>query len=191
MNRFQNDDSDMKIVDVSGNVKEAFDTLEFLEQSRTHRFNGNMSRARNLGSNIVSAFSYKAAPEEQELYAQQLGITLDSDSVLQIKLLSVFTAEYCLETYLPAALSATAITAMYDVLEDVSPDLYKAISASLAFSYYYLCVRAGGDIAGKIGNRFATLCGHSGEDAFVKLGSGLFEINTGVYRKAIDGYAFV
>ncbi|MBQ6864230.1 MAG: hypothetical protein IJO14_08335 [Clostridia bacterium] len=186
------DDSDMKIAGAPAAVTETFDTLAFMEEAREQRFNGNMQRAKNLGSNIVSAFSYKAAPDEQVQLAAELGVELDDNCVQQIKLMSVFAAEYCLENYLPSAsLSATAVNAMYDVLMETAPDFYRTVSASMAFSFYYLCVRKGGDIPAAIGKRFAMLCGRPDDEACAKLGTMLLNINTKVYRRAIDAYAFV
>lgn len=186
------DDSDMKIAGAASLTNETFDTVAFIEASRTQRFNGNMQRAKNLGSNIVSAFSYKAAPEEQVQLAAELGVALDDNCVLQIKLLSVFAAEYCLENYLPGpTLSATAVNAMYDVLQETAPDFYRTVSASMAFSFYYLCVRKGGDVKVSIGKRFAMLCGKPDDEACAKLGEMLLDVNTKVFRRAIDAYAFV
>lgn len=191
MNDYLYDDSDMKIAQSPDHSGDQFDTLSFLEESRKQHFNGNIQKARTLGSNIVSAFSYKAAPEEQLQLAAQCGVNPDENCVLQMKQLTVFAAEHCIETYIPAALSSVAIGAMYDVLENVSPDLYKAMSTSMAFSYYHLCLTQGGDLAENIGNRFAVLCGKKNNAAFAEFGRQLFKINTEVFRKAIQNYAFV
>ena len=190
MSEFLFDDSDMKIVGQPDYGSDTFDTISFLEESRKQHFNGNIQKARSLGSAIVSAFSYKAAPDEQVQLAEVCGVTLSDSSVLQMKQLTVFAAEYCLETYIPAALSSVAIGAMYDVLEEVSPAFYQAMSASMAFTYYHLCLRENEDIADNIGKRFAVLCGKKGNPAYVQLGKQLFLVNTQVFRRAIDGYAF-
>ncbi len=185
------DDSDMKIVGAADYCADTFDTLSFLEESRKQHFNGNLQKARTLGSAIVSAFSYKAAPDEQVQLAHDCGVQLDDATVLQMKQLTVFAAEYSLESFIPAALSSVAISAMYDVLHAVSPDLYKAMSSSMAFSYYHLCLREKGDLATNIGKRFAILCGKKGDEGLIELGKQLFEVNTQVFRRAIEGYAFV
>lgn len=191
MNDYLFDDSDMKIVQSPDYSGDTFDTLSFLEESRKQHFNGNMQKARKLGSVIVSAFSYKAAPDEQVQLAEQCGVTLDGSCVLQMKLLTVFAAEYCIESEIPASLSSVAISSMYDVLSDVSPDLYKAMSDSMAFSYYHLCLNEGGDLAENIGKRFAVLCGKKDNAALADFGRQLFDINTKVFRNAIQKYAFV
>lgn len=187
------DDSDMKIAGgVKKDSKETFDALALIEDTRIQRFNGNMTKAKTLGSNIVSAFSYKAAPDEIAQLASDFGVTLDDTVLLQMKVLSVFSAEYCMENYLPSAmLSSVAVNAMYDVLMDISPSFYRELSASMAFSFYYLCVRRGEDIAAAIGERFAMLCGEPTNAAYAALGRKLHEINMRVYRRAIDSFAFV
>ena len=185
------DDSDMKIVGSADYSADTFDTISFLEESRKQHFNGNLQKARTLGSAIVSAFSYKAAPDELVQLAQDCGVVLDDVAVLQMKQLTVFAAEYSLESFIPAALSSVALSAMYDVLQAVSPELYKAMSLSMAFSYYHLCLREKGDLAANIGKRFASLCGKTEDAALVDFGRQLFEINTQVFRRAIEGYAFI
>ena len=185
------DDSDMKIVGTADHCADTFDTISFLEESRKQHFNGNLQKARTLGSAIVSAFSYKAAPDEQVLLAQKCGVQLDDTAVLQMKQLTVFAAEYSLEKFIHTSLSSVAISAMYDVLQAVSPELYKAMSSSMAFSYYHLCLREKGDLATNIGKRFAALCGKKGDAALIDFGRQLFEVNTEVFRRAVEGYAFV
>ncbi len=191
MNDYLYDDSDMKIAGAPDHCADTFDTLSFLEDSRRQHFNGNIQKARQLGSIIVSAFSYKAAPDEQVQLAEECGVVLDDACVLQMKQLTVFAAEYCIETFIPASLSSVAISSMYDVLEEVSPELYKALSDSMAFSYYHLCLNEGGALSENIGKRFAILCGKKDNAALVLLGRQLFEINTKVFRNAIQKYAFI
>ena len=191
MKDFLFDDSDMKIVQSPDNNGDSLDTLSLLEESRRQHFNGNMQKAKTLGGNIVSAFSYKAAPDEQVQLAEECGVVLDKNSILQMKQLTVFAAECCIQNCIPASLSSVAIGAMYDVLAEVSPDLYKAMSASMAFSYYHLCLNEGGDLAENIGKRFAVLCGKKNDAAVAEFGKQLFVINTSVFRKAIQGYAFI
>ena len=191
MNDYLFDDSDMKIADAPDYCADTFDTLSFLEESRKQHFNGNIQKSRQLGSVIVSAFSYKAAPDEQVQLAEECGVTLDDQCLSQMKQLTVFAAEHCIETCIPASLSSVAISSMYDVLEEVSPDLYKTLSASMAFSYYHLCLNEGGNLAENIGRRFAVLCGKKNDAALAAFGRQLFEINTGVFRRAIREYAFI
>ena len=188
------DDADMKIVGEfsSHSHHDHFDALEFIEETKKQRFNGNTAKAKVLGSNIVSAFSYKAAPEELYALADELGIKLDEEILLQAKILSVFSAEYCLNNFLPSPmLSSVAVGELYDVLLVVSPEFYEELSSSMAFSFYYLCVRESDGAPNKVGEQFAMLCGKKDDGRYIEFGKRCHEINIEVYKKAIQGFAFV
>ncbi len=189
-----NEDSDMKIAGKSLLKKEdGFDVIALVEETKNQRFNGNSAKAKALGANIVSAFSYKAAPEELLLLAQKYNIDVTDEVLLQMKILSVFSAEYCIDNFLPSAmLSAAAVNELYDVLEDISPDFYEELSKSTAFSFYYLCLKkTGGNEDECIGEQFASSCGKKGNSDFAALGAELHSINVKVYKKAIQAFAFV
>lgn len=183
------DDSDVKIF--SGSRKDGgdgFDALSFIEETKNQRFNGNTAKAKALGANIVSAFSYKAAPFEIVQLAAGYGIEMTDELLLQIKILSVFSAEYCINKNLPTPLlSGIAVNELYEVLDRVSPDFYNELSRSMAFSFYYLSVKK----RESIGGRFAMLCGKPDDPAYSALGEELHDINMRVYSEAIRGFAFV
>ena len=187
------DDADMKIV---GELKprmqyDHFDALDFIRETKLQRFNGNTAKAKTLGANIVSAFSYKAAPDELYNMAKEMGIEIDDQLLLQIKILSVFSAEYCLNNYLPSPmLSTVAVQELYDVLMEISADFYDELSRSTAFSLYYMCVKQNDSSARKVGEQFAMLCGKSGDENYIQFGTKQHELNTEVYKKAIQGFAF-
>lgn len=189
-----NEDSDMKIVGSSQFKKEdVFDVIQLINETKNQRFNGNSAKAKALGANIVSAFSYKAAPEELQLMAERCGVEITDEVLLQIKILSVFSAEFCLDNYLPSAmLSTVAVSELYDVLEEVSPDFYEELSKSTAFSFYYLCLKNNDDsVDVRIGEQFAAACSKKDDKAFAELGTQLHNINVKVYKKAIQCFAFV
>lgn len=193
MSKF-NEDSDMKIVGSSQfNKEDVFDVIQLIEETKNQRFNGNSAKAKALGANIVSAFSYKAAPDELQQLADQYAVKITDEVLLQIKILSVFSAEYCLDNFLPSAmLSTVAVSELYDVLEDVSPDFYEELSKSTAFSFYYLCLKDGDDgLDKRIGEQFAASCGKKNDETLASLGTQLHNINVKVYKKAIQCFAFV
>ncbi len=188
------DDADMKIVGEQHphGYYEQFDALEIIQETKLQRFNGNTAKAKTLGANIVSAFSYKAAPDELYNMAQDMGIEMDAQILLQIKILSVFSAEYCLNNYLPSPmLSTVAVGELYDVLMEISADFYEELSRSTAFSLYYMCVKENDSSMRKVGEQFAMLCGKKGEENYILFGTKQHELNTEVYKKAIQGFAFV
>lgn len=189
-----NEDSDMKIVGSSHFTKEeGFDVIQFVEETKLHRFNGNSAKAKALGSNIVSAFSYKAATEDLTALANEYGVIITDSVLLQIKILTVFSAEYCIDNFLPSAmLSTVAVGELYDVLQEVSPELYDELSKSTAFSFYYLCLKAGNDSEDKcIGAQFAASCGKKDDASLAAFGAELHRINVQVFKKAIQGFRFV
>ena len=185
------EDSDMKIVGASVARKEEIDTAGFLAELGREHFNGNYAKAKTLDANIVSAFSYRAAPEELTALLKESGVEPNETILLQTRILSVFSAEYCLNAFLPSPmLSGVAVGELYEVLMQVSPDFYETLSHSTAFSFYYLALQAKKDAPRRIGEQFAMLCGHEGEERFITLGKKLHELNVQVYRKAINGFVF-
>ena len=185
------DDSDMKIVGARAPKVEDINTADVLAALAQQHFNGNYAKAKALGANIVSAFSYHAAPDELKELVLEAGVSPDDGVMLQVKILSVFSAEYCLNTYLPSALlSGVALGELYEVLEKISPDFYGVLSHSTAFSFYYLAVKSNGEVPAQIGRQFAALCGKPNEEAYCALGEKLHRMNVDVYKKAIRGFAF-
>ncbi len=192
MNGF--DDSDIKIAGRAGGALPAddIDTIAFIEETRRQHFNGNTAKAKRLGSDIVSAFSYKSASDELFDAAKRHGIEPTSKTFHQIKFLSVFSAEYSLEHFLPSQhLSAVAVDAMYDVMRENEPEFFDCLARSSAFSFYYLCTSYGGSVAENVAREFAKLCGHADDDRYVSLGKELFEANVNVFRRAVNGFVFV
>ena len=182
------DDSDMKIVGAVGKTQEEADTADLLAEIGRQHFNGNFAKAKALGSNIVSAFSYKAAPEELTETVRAAGVEPAAAVMREVKVLSVFSAEYCLHRYLPSPmLCSAAVGEMYEVLQQVSPELYGELSHSTAFSFYYMALKNDGGV----GAAFAAQCGKKGDPALTALGETLHGLNCDVYKKAIRGFAFV
>ena len=185
------DDSDMKIVGAPKAPERESEYQGFLAESSRQHFNGNIAKARTLGSNIVSSFSYKAAPAELVDFVMENGVVPTEDVLLQIRFLSVFSAELSINSCLPPLLAQIAKSEMYDVLMQFSPDFYDALARSGAFSFYYMALHKGVVTAENVGRQFAMLCGHEDDEAFITLGRKLHELNLSVYRKAIDGFVFV
>lgn len=188
------EDSDMKIVGAAKlSAEDSFDVVKLVEETKVQRFNGNHAKAKTLGANIVSAFSYKAAPEELTNLAKEHNIELTDELLLQMKILTVFSAEFCLDSFLPSPmLSTVAVAELYDVLEDISPDFYEELSRSAAFSFYHLSLKKEcEDKAGCVGEQFAALCGKKGEPDYIALGTELHNININVFKKAIQSFRFV
>ena len=189
------DDSDMKIVGApapNSAKTDGGETAAYLAELGRQHFNGNYARAKALGSNVVSVFSYRSAPEDLMEMIRSFGLEPDEALLLQAKILAVFSAEDCLNRYLPSAqLSGVALGELYEVLERILPDFYETLSLSTAFSFYYLAVKSGGDVPAAIGRQFAALCGRGGDERCAALGEALHKKNKEIYKRAISGFAFV
>lgn len=187
-----NDDSDMKIVGAPPKQGDEINTSDFLAMLGQQHFNGNYAKARTLGANIVSAFSYRAPPEELMQFVREAGVRPEEPVLLQVKILSVFSAEFCLNKYLPSPLmSGVAVDEMYDVLQRILPEFYETLSHSTAFSFYYLAAKAESGVSRRIGEQFASLCGRGGDETVIALGESLHRMNVDAYKKAIRSFAFV
>lgn len=190
---FLNDDSDMKIIGADGKQpSDGIDTCAFLEETGKQHFNGNMAKAKALGRDIVSAFSYRSVPENIAALIERYGIERSKVLSDEIRILCVFCAEYCMDEYLPSPLLSTASAAeMFDVLGDMMPAFYEQLSHSASFSFYYLCIRDKSDLPVKIGKAFAEMCDDPKNEALISFAGELFECYVKIFRKAIQGYAFV
>ena len=91
------DDSDMKIVGAPQKKADDVDFQGFLAESSRQHFNGNIAKAKTLGANIVSSFSYSAAPVELVELIRQSGVEPTDEVLRQARFLSVFSAEISLE----------------------------------------------------------------------------------------------
>ncbi len=104
----------------------------------------------------------------------------------------MFSAEYCLERYLPVSvLCATAVNKFYDELYRKAPDFHETVSSGTAFTFYYLDIRERSDIAAHVGKSFAMLCGDEDDEKLCILGKELFERDNNMVKGVIDGYDFV
>lgn len=186
------DDSDIKIFTDSDNIKEenSYEVSVIAEMTK-HRSNGNILKAKQLGKHLAEIFV-----DEPSLLNQLEGevgkIECDADNMYHIKVLLVFTAEYCINRFLPATLlSNTAVTALYDTVIKKASEFYDRLDDAAEYSFYYLAVRKGVEISKNIGISFAMLCGEDKNEYYTNLGKRLFEVAEHEIQKIIDGYDFV
>ncbi|MBQ2437711.1 MAG: hypothetical protein II265_06450, partial [Clostridia bacterium] len=102
--------------------------------------------------------------------------------------LAMFTAEAALNMYLPSTqLSTIAIAELHRLLAKINSPVYEKILESPAYSFYYLCLRKGGDDAiEEIGRAFSEHCRHEGEEKYVRYGRYIYEVVTKEVQKQID-----
>ncbi len=185
------DDSDVKIFTDSDTINDNSYEVSIIAEMTKHRSNGNILKAKQLGKHLAEIFV-----DEPSLLSQlesEVGkIECDEDNMYHIKVLLIFTAEYCINHLLPATLlSNTAVTALYDTVIKKASAFYDRLDDAAEYSFYYLAVRKGIDISKNIGISFAMLCGNDKDEYYTNLGKRLFEIAEHEIEKIIDGYQFV
>ena len=185
------DDSDIKIfTDDNANEESSYEVSVFAEMTK-HRSNGNILKAKKLGKHLAEIFV-----DEPSLISQLEGevgkIECDAENMYHMKVLLVFTAEYCINHYLPATLlSNTAVNSLYDTVIKKAAEFYDRLDDAAEYSFYYLAVRKGIEIPQNIGVSFAMLCGEDKNEYYVNLGKRLFEVAEHEIQKIIDSYDFV
>ncbi len=184
------DDSDIKIFNDGGANEEAPHEVNIIAEMTKHRSNGNILKAKQLGRHLAEIFV-----DEPSLLSQLEGevgkIQCDDDDMYQIKVLLVFTAEYCINRFLPATLlSNTAVNALYDTVIKKAAEFYDRLDDAAEYSFYYLAVRKAVNISKNIGISFAMLCGEDKNEYYTNLGQRLFEVAEHEIEKIVESYSF-
>ena len=179
------DDSDMKIAgdsfgNASGTIRDSAEqTARLLEH---HKSNGNLSRARRLGAIMADSVSAIEGDSPEQ----------DSALLTQRRILLAFAVEVGLECFLPDSLVAqTAQNIFYNTLHTTATAFYDDLQESGAFSFYYLCVRDGRQVEKRVGETFASLCGHTGDAAFARTGEQLYIRFIAEVQSTADSLGFI
>ena len=178
------DDNDIKIFGAPKIENEADVLMRIVEIMKKQRANGNMDRAKELGERIARQIY---SPENINSSVAESIAQYKSDEAIyeQIKMLVTFAAEaqihLLLEKY---SVSTMAVNSLYDELIKLDDDLYDNITN--AFTFYYLELRKGGDVAELLGKRFAKLCGDKENDALVSLGGEIFISISEIIKEEIE-----
>lgn len=185
------DDSDVKIFKEQPKNDDSFDEVSVMAEMTKNRNNGNIQKAKNLGNHLASLFV-----DEEKLLSDlenEVGkLDFSDDIMYQIKVLLVFTAEYCINHSLSTSLlSNTAVNAMYDAISTSVYEFYDRLDDAAEYSFYYLAVRKGINISDNIGVSFAMLCGKEKDKAFTELGKNIFLAAKREIENLIDIYEFI
>ncbi|NLL62994.1 MAG: hypothetical protein GX241_01930 [Ruminococcaceae bacterium] len=167
------EDSDIKIFKPEEKADQDSAVLAIVEKMNYHRQNGNVDKAKKLGSDIaMNAFD---ATRKEKFVDETF---LVPDIIPQVCALILFSAEAALNYYLPfQQLSAIAINTLHETLISNNAPFYEPAINSTAFSFYYLSVRKGGtDIPKDIGEAFAMLCRREEDELFVNQGKQLYTL---------------
>ncbi len=187
------DDSDIKIFGKS-QVDDKTEAALLLEQVNRQRANGNTEKARKLG--VYLAEIYLNDDEINEHIASAVGkVPKTKETMDQIRILIVFSAQWCLSHRLPAALlSNTAVNSFYDKISETE-DVYNDLSDGPEFSFYSLAVRECETSAQAIGETFKRLCDRdddeSNDEDFVELGKRIYNKTVEEIVNIIDKFNFV
>lgn len=185
------DDSDVKIFNDNDAKKDTIDEVSIIAEMTKNRSNGNVSKAKKLGKYLAEIFVDE--PQLLSDLESEVGeIDRNEDIMYQIKVLLIFTAEYCINhKLLSSLLSHTAVNALYDTVKKEAFDFYDRLDDAAEYSFYYLAVRKGVDISDNIGVSFAMLCGKEKDDYYTNLGKRLFEVATHEIEGIINNYDFI
>lgn len=185
------DDSDIKIFNDGNKKSDSFDEVSVIAEMTKQRSNGNIDRAKKLGRHLANIFVDE--PNLLHMLESEVGeLNFDGDIMYQIKVLLVFTAEYCINHSLHAPLLAnTAVNSMYETVSSKAFEFYDRLDDAAEYSFYYLAVRKGINISANIGLSFAMLCGKEKDKYFTELGTKLFEVTKNEIENIIDLYEFI
>ena len=177
-----NDDSDIKIFRKS-QVDDKNEAALLLEQVNRQRSNGNTEKARKLGVYLAEIFLND--DEINAHIASAVGkVPHTKEAMEQVRILIVFSAQWCLSHQLPAALlSNTAVNSFYDKISESTRDLYNDLSSGPEFSFYSLAVRSGKSSADAVGETFKKLCDTDDDESNDE---DYFELGKRIYNKTVE-----
>ena len=147
------------------------------------RANGNSAKACFLGERLADLTPENLCPEDAK--------KLESNELMQLRTLIVFTAQISIHKYLPLQLLSTqAVNAMYQKLEREHPGFFANISDGSSFSFYYLSVRKENGVAAEIGKYYAMLCDRDNNAYLQELGARIFSETDSKVLTIIEEFEF-
>lgn len=163
------DDSDMKIA--GENPSDGVGTDAETDRLYAYRLErGELANARRLGATLADYVEGQGGGSD-DILAPDMKIAMHK------QLLAIFALVVGVESSMPdRILTRACLNVFYNTLKKDSPRLYDAMSASGAFSFYYLKYRkdsADGGVYG-IAESFAMLCGSERDTALREMGENIF-----------------
>ncbi|HOL78896.1 MAG TPA: hypothetical protein PLA10_02565 [Clostridiales bacterium] len=185
-----NDDSDIKIFGEK-KKKDDFDPMLLLEEIKRHRSSGNTAKAKTIAHHMADSIVESDIDESVKSFADRYEVELTSEVMHQVRVLSVFSAEYVLNKYLPSPLlSSVAINELYESILAEAPEFYDRLESGTAFTFYYLAVRSGGNTPAEIGKAFASQCGREDDGSCALFGTAVFTLNVEIFQNLIFSFNF-
>lgn len=185
-------ENDVKIYVSKKELNNSCEIAAAVNDVRIHRANGNIEKARRLGEALATISPTGKEGDIIVNLRDHLAPKFFAQDILyQIKVLLVFACESLIQLEIPVSiLSTAAVTAMYEKIEKQSPGFYDNISNGAAFTFYYLALQKGGDLAANIGEAFAMLCSVKNKDSFVKAGNTVWSMAVDLIEKEIEKVDF-
>ena len=165
-------DEDIKIarpgsIKSSGRNEKAHSVSEEYDRENAK---GNTIKAKTLGAQLA-----KEVIENINTFTMENEESGNGEMRIQRGILMTFAATISLENDVASTVvSQAAKNSFNSELEKKAPSLYKAVSDSGAFSFYYLAYRRGTEIDRRIGQTFAMLCSHDGDPVYQELGEAIY-----------------
>lgn len=184
------DDRDMKIYGSAAADVEPDELFTLASQLDWHRKNGNLRKARLLGT-ALARLKPESFVEENAAFAPFASLRpFSAEHCYQLRVLMVFTAQLMLHRLRPP-LSSEAAGALYASLEEEGHAFYEAVTEGSAFSFYYLPVRRDRDLTQEIGEQFAMLCAMEQNKSYRRLGSLVFSLTAEYTKQSIAQADFI
>lgn len=184
------DDSDIKIFTKSEKKDENADLFSIADVLNKHRENGNIDKANKLGEDLalMSVNKVVSIPYMDDLNLEENEYPLVQ---YQASMLLVFSARHFLGEYLNETLIPIAMSALYNKLIDITPELFKNLSGGAEISFYTLALSRDGIASKHIGNCFAMLCKHPDDAGFATYGEKLYNFMDDTILKVIKLENFI
>lgn len=167
-------DEDIKIADFGGDFAKKSSKPEQVQSAREEydieNAKGNTVKAKQFGAKLAALLvdnldRFSAGEDESE----------NSEIAVQRGVLMTFSAIVCIENEIHSSVvSQIAENSFNEELKIKAPQLYSAVNASGALSFYYLAYRRGGEVDRRIGQTFAMLCSHDGDSVYQELGEAIY-----------------
>ncbi|MBE6798912.1 MAG: hypothetical protein E7525_03955 [Ruminococcaceae bacterium] len=167
-------DEDIKIADFSDKTLKMADKPKPAqgahEEYDIENAKGNTVKAKEFGAKLALLLvdnldRFSAGEEESE----------NTEIAVQRGILMTFAAIVCIENEIKSSVvSQIAENSFNEELQQNAPQLYSAVGASGALSFYYLAYRRGGEVDRRIGQTFAMLCSHDGDSVYQELGEAIY-----------------
>lgn len=162
-------DEDIKIASLGKDRPKKNDHEKVMDEYTRESANGNIEKARALGA---------ALAKEVVGRLDSFPVDEENDNVnlsVQRGVMMTFAAVVALEeNIMSEVVHQTAENSFNAELERLSPDIYKAVADSGAFSFYYLAYRRGTEVVRRMGQTFAMLCSHDGDPVYHELGEAIY-----------------